>query len=108
TVKLAIQWTTAGLAEGCFAVSEHQGWVSGIYGSKTETPVLQGQAAFSGKAGILTVCLPEDSADHNEQLRLTECELDPARQRVELSYVFGVAAGTIVIDEATLEWKEHG
>ncbi|MEC0183021.1 alginate lyase family protein [Paenibacillus peoriae] len=107
TVKLAIQWTTAGLAEGRFAVSEHQGWVSGIYGSKTETPVLQGQAAFSGRAGILTVCLPEDSADHNEPLRLTACELDPARQRVELSYVFGAAAGTIVIDEAALEWREH-
>ncbi|MGW9530760.1 alginate lyase family protein [Paenibacillus terrae] len=105
SVKLAIQWTTAGLTEERFTVSEQQGWVSKIYGSKAGTPVLQGQAAFSGKAGILTVCLPEDSTVNGETLRLTTCEIDPARQRVEVNYMYGATFGTVVIDSTTLEWR---
>ncbi|WP_342415085.1 alginate lyase family protein [Paenibacillus sp. FSL R10-2782] len=108
SVKLAIHWTTAGLTEGRLTVSEQQGWVSKVYGSKAETPVLQAQAAFSGKTGILTVCLPEDSADNGEPLRLTAYEIDPALQRVEVSYVYGTAIGTIIMDGTTLEWRDHG
>ncbi len=46
--------------------------------------------------------------DNGEPLRLTAWEIDPARQRVEVSYVYGTASGTIVIDGTTLEWRDHG
>lgn len=105
-VKLNMSWTTSGLTEDQFAVSRQQGWVSEIYGSKSEIPVLAGKAAFAGKAGILTVCLPEDSLDDHEPLRVTACAIDAERQVAELSYVYGARAGTIVIGSDNLEWTE--
>ncbi|MEK3716822.1 alginate lyase family protein [Paenibacillus sp. FSL R7-0333] len=107
TVKLNMSWMTSGLKDEQFTVSKEQGWVSEVYGSKSEIPVVEGRAAWAGKAGILTLCLPGDTADGSSPLHVSTCVVDAERRRVELSYVYGDASGTIVIGPDTLGWTER-
>ncbi|WNS43760.1 alginate lyase family protein [Paenibacillus sp. MMS20-IR301] len=105
-VKLNMIWTTSGLTDERFSVTKQEGWVSEIYGSKSEIPVLAGKADFAGRAGILTVCLPGDTAEDSGPLRVIGCIIDAGRQTAELTYMYGAAAGTIMIGNDTLEWTE--
>ncbi|MFD2880053.1 heparinase II/III family protein [Paenibacillus rhizoplanae] len=107
TVKLNMSWMTSGLKDEQFTVSKEQGWVSEVYGSKSEIPVVEGRAAWAGKAGILTLCLPGDAADGSGPLHVSTCVVDAERRRVELSYIYGDAIGTIVIGPDTLGWTER-
>ncbi|PQP82414.1 heparinase [Paenibacillus sp. PCH8] len=103
-VILSMQWVTAGIAKGNFEVTEQPGWISEVYGSKSETSVIQGRAEFSGKVGILTLCLP---ADHIDQvIRVTTYELEPDLTRLELNYMQGDEEGRIVIDNDMLQWTK--
>lgn len=105
SITLTMQWVTAGIGKGAFALTEQPGWVSEVYGSKSETSVIQGKTDFSGKVGILTLCLP---ADHTDQVtRVTTCQLEPDRMRLALSYVQGEEKGYIVIDNETLQWTKE-
>ncbi|WFA88086.1 alginate lyase family protein [Paenibacillus amylolyticus] len=105
SITLTMQWVTAGIGKGAFALTEQPGWVSEVYGSKSETSVIQGKTDFSGKVGILTLCLP---ADHTDQVtRVTTCQLEPDLMRLALSYVQGEEKGYIVIDNDTLQWSKE-
>lgn len=85
-----------------FEVTEQSGWVSEVYGAKSETAVIQGKAEFSGKVGVAAVCLPADESE--ETVNVTKYMLEPDHMRFTLSYVYQGREARIVMDEHTVTW----
>ena len=105
SITLTMQWVTAGMGKGAFALTEQPGWVSEVMVPKSETSVIQGKADFLGKVGILTLCLP---ADHTDRVtHVTTCQLEPDLMRLSLSYVQGEEKGYIVIDNTRCNGRKN-
>ena len=91
-----LYWNAAGHLAGRLAIFEETGWISEIYGSKEEAPVVNAQLSVHGTAGIMTVCVPAGYED-TETLVLNEMTLDPDARLAALSGEYGGSAFRITI-----------
>nr|WP_154886752.1 alginate lyase family protein [Paenibacillus xylanexedens] len=103
STKLCIKFLMAGDGSETFELTEQVGWVSEIYGSKSETAVIQGKAEFSGKVGVVAIGLPADESE--EAVKVTGCALEPEQMRFTLDYEYRGQEARIVIDEHQVDWK---